>query len=264
MEDFSIIYPSSSLLPYVKCYWVLKTGSQSDTTARIVPTGMMSLIFHRGIRLFSMKDGELHPRAFVSGQESDYNDLLYSGQVNMISVVFNPAGIRAFFNFPAGLLNSQRVSAGSLGDKELVALEQSIADTEDDKICILLIEKFLLGRLRNITAYNLERIEASLRLIHSGQTDVAVLAATACLSTKQFTRVFSEYVGANPKEFSRIIRFQKALYKLQIDPEISFAALAFDCGFYDQSHLIREFKILSGYTPAEYIVACLPHSDYFD
>ena len=44
---------------------------------------------------------------------------------------------------------------------------------------------------------------------------------------------------------------------------MSFSQLAYECGFYDQSHLINEFKVFSGYTPKEYLAACAPHSDYF-
>lgn len=263
MEDFKVIIPSPLLAPYVKHYWILKTGSVKGETAATVPVGLMNLIFHRGTRLFSVRDNKLHPRAFISGQETDYANLFYQGQVDMISVVFNPVGIKAFFNFPADLVNNQRVSAGELGDKELALLEQSIADTEDDRMCILLIEQFLTGRLRDIAEHNLKRIGESIRLINSGQIDVAFLADAACLGVKQFKRVFSEHVGANPKEFTRTIRFQRALHLLETNPQLGFAALAADCGFYDQSHMIREFKTFSGYTPNEYLAVCLPHSDYF-
>jgi len=53
------------------------------------------------------------------------------------------------------------------------------------------------------------------------------------------------------------------LYTLQCQPGISFAQLACECGFFDQSHMIKEFKLFSGYTPAEYLAVCAPYSDYF-
>ena len=39
--------------------------------------------------------------------------------------------------------------------------------------------------------------------------------------------------------------------------------VAYACGFADQSHMIREFRQFTGYTPAQYLVACAPVSDYF-
>jgi AraC-like DNA-binding protein len=53
------------------------------------------------------------------------------------------------------------------------------------------------------------------------------------------------------------------LFVLQFNPHIDLTQLAFECGFYDQSHLIKEFKTFSGYTPAEYLAVCNPYSDYF-
>lgn len=263
MEEFRIIQPSPLLAPYVKNYWLLKTVGDSESLQRTVPTGMMNLIFHRGNRLLSVYENELHPRAFLNGHEKTFADLRYTGQINMISVVFRPVGVRAFFNLPIIKTNNLRLTAGDLEDRELQALENSLTNTEDDQLCILLIEQFLLKRLTQLTEYNLKRIETTIRLINSGQSDVSILADSACLSRKQFNRVFSEYIGSNPKEFSRTVRFQRALHILETESQISLTALAYECGYFDQSHLIKEFKALSGYTPTEYLAACPPHSDYF-
>lgn len=211
VEEFKIIQPNALLKPYVKHYWLLKTFGQ-QAIARTLPTGMMNLIFHRGSRLLSVRDKEYHPRAFLSGHEKMFADLEYSGQVDMISVVFYATGARAFFNIPMDRLNDLKVSANDIEDKELAELENSLINTENDQLCILLIERFLLKRLTRLAEYNQKRIEAAISLINSGKTDVSSLADAACLSSKHFNRIFSEYIGTNPKEFIRTIRFQRALY----------------------------------------------------
>lgn len=266
MEEFRIIKPASLLAPFVKHYWLLKTAGDSDAVARTVPTGMMNLIFHRGERLLSVHDHVFHERSFLSGQEKTFADLAYTGQINMICVVFRPAGAKAFFNFPLDRIKDIRVTAGDLGDREFSALEKAITEMEDDRSCFVLIDQFLLKRLRYFPEYNLQRMQTAIRLINAGKVDVAGLAGAACLSRKQFTRVFSEHTGSNPKEFIRTIRFQKALHLLETsgDQPVSLTALAYECGYYDQSHLIKDFKDLSGYTPGEYLAICPPHSDYFD
>ena len=110
----------------------------------------------------------------------------------------------------------------------------------------------------------MKRIGATIQKINlHPQPTIHNLAQTACLSDKQFNRVFHEYVGTTPKEFIRIVRLQRALYTLQTQPDINFAQLAYECGYYDQSHLIKEFKAFSGYTPGEYLALCAPYSDYF-
>jgi AraC-like DNA-binding protein len=264
MEDFKIILPSSMLSPYVKHYWILKTIGNSTSIARTVPTGMMSLIFHRGNCLLSINENKIQPRAFLSGQEKTFNDLRYYGYINMISIVFRPVGVRAFFNLPIDRTAGLRLTAGDMEDKELSELERTLTSTEEDKLCILLIEHFLLKRLTQLAEYNIKRIDTAIGLINAGQTDIVKLADATCLSTKQFNRIFSENIGTSPKEYSRIIRFQRALNLLEKDIDISFTALACDCGYFDQSHMIKDFKTFSGYTPSEYIAECPPHSDYFE
>jgi AraC-like DNA-binding protein len=263
MEDFSFIQPSPVLAPYVRHYWVLKTVGDVAALTRTVPTGMMSLMFHRGNQLFSVHENKLHPRAFLSGQEKSFADLKYFGQVNIISVVFRPIGVRAFFRLPVDSLSGLRLTPGDMEDRELRELERRIAGTEDDGLCIALIETFLFKRFTQPAEHNIKRIESAIRLINAGRDDSAQLADAACLSTKQFARVFTEYVGTHPKEFSRIIRFQRALYLLEHGFQSNLTALAGECGYFDQSHMIKDFKALSGYTPGEYVAVCVPHSDYF-
>lgn len=261
MEDFQIIKPSPLLSPYIKHYWWLKTSCPTSEHIRTVPTGHVTLIFHRGNRILS--NGVLQPRAFLCGHENSYSDLFYSGVTDMICVVFKPVGAKVFFHIPMSEVNNRQIDLYDLEDTRLTDLEKSLTDTQTPRNCIALIEKFLLERINSPAGYNLKRIDAAVKIINAGQTDVNTLSVAACLSYKQFSRVFTEHVGAKPKEFLRIIRFQRALFLLQSQPEITLAQLAYDCGYYDQPHLIKEFKTFSGYTPLEYIAVCAPYSDYF-
>lgn len=86
------------------------------------------------------------------------------------------------------------------------------------------------------------------------------LTNETCLGYKQFKRLFIENIGLNPKEYIQIRRFSKALNILQVTPKITLTNLAFYCGYYDKSHLIKDFKTLSGYTPTEFILQSDPYS----
>jgi len=263
MEDFQIIQPSLLLAPYVKQYWFMRITEASASTIRTVPAGQISLIFHRGNRLFSATEKDYQPRAFLCGHGKTFMDLEYSGVVDMITVVFQPTGANTFFQFPMSEVNGLQTDLYDLEDTELLDLQKSLEDATTNQLCVLFIEQFLLKRLRNQIDYNLKRLDTAIRLINTGQVDINALADASCLSPRQFNRVFTEYIGARPKEFQRIVRFQKALFLLQSEPTINLAQLAIECGYYDQPHLIKEFKAFSGYTPVEYLTACAPYSDYF-
>jgi AraC-like DNA-binding protein len=102
------------------------------------------------------------------------------------------------------------------------------------------------------------------KLFSAPHTLVTELSTTCCLSKKQFEREFHLHVGMNPKEYSRIVRFQKALWLMQHQQgKTNQADLAYTSGYADQSHLIREFKNLCGYTPLSLLEVSTPYSDLF-
>jgi AraC-like DNA-binding protein len=263
MESFQIIQPSALLSPYVKHYWFMTVNSENKSSERVIPNGMMCMMFHRGERIFSSSENQLQPRAFLSGLNTTYTDLSYNGIIDMISVEFRPAGAKAFFKMPMTELNGLTVTIEALSDPQLVELEKLLSDTSDHKTCVSLIEKFLFQRFYCLEAHNLKRMDAVVQSIYSGQQNIDMLANAACLGYKQFKRIFADYVGINPKEFLRIVRFQKVLQTLQNQPCISLTQLTYQCDYYDQAHFIKDFKQFSGYTPTEYLEICAPYSDFF-
>lgn len=264
MQSFRIIQPSPILKPYIRYYWILQDDSAESVSERTLPTGCIQMVFHKGKQLLSLRENKLQPRHFICGQELGYSDIQSTGSIEMIVVVFQPYTAKAFFRTPVHLFRGENVALDDVEDKELSTLSQRINDTENNDICIRLIEQFLYHRLLALPEYNLNRLSSVLHEInHEAQADIAQLADTACLSTKQFTRIFVEHVGTSPKEFLRIVRLHRALFIMQQHPQTSFAQVAYSCGFSDQSHMIKEFKLFSGYTPMEYLAVCAPYSDYF-
>lgn len=264
MDYFQLIPPEPSLTAYVKRYWVLETDRPFDTPERIIPFGNIQLSFYSGAPIRNA-GGSREPRSLLCGQTTGYTDIFPTGKLRIIAVVFQPVGARAFFHLPLNELTDLKITAEELSDRGIKELEERIADTEDRMECIRQIEKFLMGRLCLFQDYNILRLSKAIEVINrcKGEISITTLADHSCLSPKQFRRIFSSHVGINPKDFLRIIRFQFALYILQKTPCIHFSQLAYECGYYDQAHLIHEFKALSGYTPGEYLNVGPPYSDYF-
>lgn len=264
MTSCRFIRPSAPLRRYVRHYWLLRGDTVSPFSQRTWPVGCVQLFFHRGKPLFSQTRGRLQPRHFVCGQEMHYTDLFVDGAIDMLVVVFQPCAARLFLQPPLALFRNESVAVDDLEDPELETLARRIADTESPVHCLEWVEQFLLHRLSQRTCCHLERLEAVVRRIDTTPClRVDALADTACLSIRQLTRVFAEYVGATPKDFLRIVRVQRALWLFQQHPCDSLAQVAYACGFADESHMIREFKEFLGYTPAALLAACTPVSDYF-
>lgn len=264
METFEIIQPSVTLSSYIKYYWILEADYESGNFQRVIPSGNPQLHFYRGASVL-LRDGSIHDNAILCGQATTYTDLTLTGRIKIITVVFHPHGAKAFFNMPVSELTNRITAVDNCDDKALKELEKRITDTENDAMCIQLIEQFFIRRMISLKEYNYNRMCAIIHKInrHKGEVHISELAESVYLSYKQFQRIFTEHTGTTPKDFLRIIRFQKALFTLQYNPQITFPQLACECGYYDQSHLIHEFKTFTGYTPARYMEMGTLCSDYF-
>lgn len=262
MEKFRIIQPSAILSPYVRHYWLLESDDIAQAQ-RVIPSGNVGLLFHRASLM--LRNGQAIPRTSLSGQTVTFADLIPTGNVQMIAVVFHPFGTKAFFDMPINELSELIVPGDDLHIQKLHELEDKILNTADDDTCIQMIELFLTDRLTPFKEYNYNRMKTTIHAINlsGGEMSLTRLAETACLGNKQFQRVFNEHIGTTPKEFLRIVRFHKALFTLQNSPSMRFTTLAHACGYYDQAHMTNEFKLFSGYSPREYIAICAPYSDYF-
>ncbi len=264
MQSFKIIQPSPILRRYIRYYWILQSDMADVVTERTFPLGCIQIFFHKRKQLFSQTHHKMQPRYFICGQENRYTDICTNGDIEMLVVVFQPHAAKLFFRKPLSLFQGENIAIEDMEDRELTELVHKIADTESHICCIELIEQFLLYRIVIGSDYNIDRLSVIIQHINLNPClDVCKLANTACLSTKQFTRIFTEYIGTSPKEFLRIIRIQRTLFMLQRNPPYNFAQVAYSCGFADQSHMIREFKLFTGYTPLEYLSAYTPLSDYF-
>ncbi len=267
-EDFKFYKPRKSLQAYVRYYWVFKSDQPLNTLT--FPIGCPQIIFHRQTPLYIPELQTAQSEFTISGQVNYHSHLYANGNVEMIVVVFQPYTLKAFLDLPISLLHNQEISGYDLEDKHLKRLSVQILDCENTSLCISVIEQWLLSQIADVltlkTEYNIKRITAVMkRLFIMPATSVTELASIACLSKKQFERLFNELVGANPKEYARIVRFQKSLKLLQHDSEdVNQAQLAYQCGYADQSHFIREFKQFSGYTPLSLRNVCKPYSDLFN
>jgi len=73
------------------------------------------------------------------------------------------------------------------------------------------------------------------------------------LSQRRFIQVFAAAVGLTPKLYGRVRRFQRARASVRDTPAPDWARVAAECGYFDQSHLIRDFRAFAGLTPEEYL-----------
>jgi AraC-like DNA-binding protein len=279
LESFDIIKPCSLLEPFIKYYWILDYESNVVEPIRVIPYGCVQFTFYLGERINSLgsnNDSSYKDQAVVTGQISSFFDVFPQGKIRLITIVFKPFGAKPFFDFPIFEIQNNIIPIKDINNKEWLDLENRLGDCVDNKSIVSCLENNLLKKLEKNTLFNSyssinnERIMLAINRIDDskGTINIKDLSSLACLSDKQFNRIFADYVGMNPKNFLRIIRYQSVLLKLQNSnikdtKAVDFLDLVYDCGYYDQSHLINNFKEFTGYTPKEYIKLFSPCSEYF-
>lgn len=265
-ERFKFYKPCKLLQPYIRYYWVFKSNQPLNTFT--FPIGCTQIIFHKQSLLYIPELNATQDKLTISGQVNFSSHLYADKNIEMIVVVFQPHTMSTFLNVPTSLFYNQEVSGYSLENKSLNELAVQIFECKNNSLCINYIEEWLLSRIADNlsdTTYNIKRIDAAIKQMHvAPQTPVTKLSSIACLSKKQFERLFNSYVGINPKEYTRIVGFQKALEQMQHQSgEINQAQIAYASGYADQSHFIREFKKFCGYTPMSLLKVVSPYSDLF-
>ncbi len=266
-DDFKFYKPCRMLQPFVRFYWAFRSDMRLNTLS--FPLGCAQIIFHREKPLYIPEFCVAQDRLTISGQVNFSSHLCSEGNLDMIVVVFHPHAMSAFLNVPTSLFYNIETSGYNLGDRSLNELTERIFDSKSDETAINLIENWLLARLagcKTETLRKISRIDASVRrILGFPQTTVGDLASVACLGKKQFEREFSSLVGINPKEYARIVRFQKALSLMQDHSRqnVNLAWIAYASGYSDQSHFCREFRHFSGCTPAVLLKDTALHSDLF-
>ncbi len=240
-----IVQPREELRPYLRYYWTLKSDEPFSNLT--FPIGCPQMIFHRGSPLYIPELSSRQNKFTVSGQVNFPAHIASDGNAEMIVAVFYPHTIGLFIGTPPSAFYNQEISGYDIENRQLSQLADQIFDCSDTELAIQLMEQWLTARIK--PSLNIKRIGAILStILFNPSIQVGRLAEIAYLGKKQFERVFCECVGMNPKEYGRIVRFQRALRMMQLGSR-DYADIAYANGYADQSHFIREFRQFSGLTP---------------
>ncbi len=266
---YKVAYPSEKLKPYVKQYWTIRNSLSEGQhyKQRIVPGGMPELILYTGNRPVATTNSRtMEDNFLLNGQHHDFYDLVITKDLSVFSIVFHPHGLSQFFNLPLNAIASQSVPLHYINKKMSDALKCQLTDLVSFEKRIAVIEAYLIKLLaENENGYEFSRINTTVEVIKSsmGHAKINDLAGVSCLSRKQFERKFLNFIGISPRKYLNIIRFQSAIYNHSLKPHYSLTQIAYQSGYYDQSHFINEFRKLSGLTPRRFFEDCNTISDFF-
>ncbi|MCE3294877.1 MAG: transcriptional regulator, AraC family [Crocinitomicaceae bacterium] len=255
--DYRTYEVCEELSPLVKCFWSLEAPASDITEKqRIVPDGCMELIFHYGDLYCQFReDGSSfeQPRAFVFGQITTPLEIAATGKTGILAARFYPDGFDPLATIPIRDMENTAVSLEKLFGKEGIELEEKVLAAADNTVRIQLIEAFLLGRLQSSEA--IDRVSRScveVLLQLKGQISVDELSDQLNVNRRQLERKLSAAIGLSPKQLSKIIRLQATLKMLENGQFTNLTELAYENGYFDQAHFIKDFKEFTGMSPKQF------------
>ncbi len=257
--QFQFFQPSGYLSNYIRNYCLMQSEPhESDMTERVIPIDGVQIMFHYK-EPFAVYNPDntvsRQPRSIISGLSNSFSDVSTSGAVGVIFVRFNTAGACNFFRFPLSEIENRSIDLSDVFYKEIRIVEELLYDQKSHEQKIKIIEDFLSSRFSPVPVYDCAVLINAIGLIrkNKGRVNTPYLAEKLSVTGKTLERKFSGYLGKTPKQFIRLIRFQQTLKDISINKDLDLTEYAYNNGYFDQSHFIKDFKAFTGLTPGEFI-----------
>ncbi|UTY57592.1 helix-turn-helix domain-containing protein [Massilia sp. erpn] len=266
--------PHPALRPYIACLWAAEARAAGPAPHwhRVLPDNCVDILWQ-----------DQGAPAFAVGMMSSFIEVPSAGRVRTVAVRFRPGAARHFLGLPLAGLSDQRADLDLLwGRAEADRLQDALwADELSHQQRLHVIEQALLKRARllagKVEAASLARAAVAAIETTHGLLRVDALAERFGVSRQHLAAQFRDQVGLPPKLFARICRFRRATAVLSQHAagtagaagtdaragagttaataalSIDWAALALDCGYFDQSHLIHDFQEFAGHTPEQFL-----------
>jgi len=244
--------PSERLRPFVQCFWSREPGPGRElargSVHRVLPDGCIDVVLG-----FSGQADE--PESAMAVGTMTRALVLEAGAWPecFVGVRFRPGKAAAFLAVPANELTDLRVPLDELwGDASEVRDALSARAGAVERVRAL--ERVLAARAApSLVSAQRDVDEAIRRIVDAGGSlGITRLAPALGVTRQHLARRFSQLVGVSPKTFARVVRLGRVIERARAAPAgaaINWSALALDVGYYDQAHLVDEFRELTGVSP---------------
>lgn len=243
---------------YIKFFWEIRTD-YIELNHKLIPQRNINLRFNLSeTPQYVHIDGkdDLLEEVFFSGLQDHFIDaqLRLTGKAHMFGICFLPDGFYPFLKIPVSELKNQLFGANEIGFKPATRISEQLKEAPDAVTRLAILEKELLMLLDNNNP-----IPDNFRQVFDifKQSDNSFLIAEFCrqnnISIRKLERMYNKYVGVSAMAYSTLNRFQKSLNQLLFDDYSKLSDIAYNNGYFDQMHFIKDFKRFSGNTPKNFV-----------
>jgi AraC-like DNA-binding protein len=251
--------PSAALAPFVLRFSLRNDRIGASQIYNPLPARadcFLQFYLEDAYRVVTVATGAVHlaPRCVLVGPHTRRReDIIWTGHLRVFTIRFTEVGLRALFQVPAESIRDYAGAASEILGPAAQRLEELLAGADELHMAPI-AERFLMQHFARSSAAAdggiALRMAGAIKVRH-GDLTVAGLAQRYGASVRQVERIFNEHVGVSPKMFARLTRLRLAL-RLGGSGTTDWAEVAAAAGYFDQSHMVREFQALNGATPVEF------------
>lgn len=253
--------PSPALREYVKRYQIL--GCEFPVSIVELPVkaywpraeNCLTFLPRDPEKIENSFDGKLieSTRSRVQGQYSISRNIHVGRDFMVFNVVFQPGGLFRLTGIPLHELTNSFADAEAIFSTEIKLVNERLSYTKYYTEMIDIIENFLLSMVSKSKKQALP-IDKISRFLQANPNSASMdwLANQACLSQRQFYRQFIEREGISPKLYARIARFENVMKVKNLNPSKGWPNIAYDFGYYDYQHMVKDFIEFTSITPTAF------------
>ena len=189
-------------------------------------------------------------RSVLIGQSSELTLRHVGHDFLLFQIVFSPGGFTRLTGIPAIELTNEYVDAASIFGQDLEHLNDQLAEARHAKEMVVRVEKFLSTWRCAVNSGTHATDHLGEMVIRSDMPiPIAEQARLACMSLRQFERVFTQRMGVSPAFYSKVARFEQAFRMRNAYPDRDWLTIAIHSGFHDYQHLSKVYVQLTGQSP---------------
>jgi len=235
--------PSPDLAPFVGHYWIITwdlRGHEAQTQETLPHPSVHIALEHGRSGIYGVVKGRF--------------TRVIEGKGRVFGIKFRPGGFYPLVRSPVSRLTNRIVPLGDVFGTAGEALASRVLAKRSERAMIAVAEDFLRRQAprRDAMAEKMGDIVGQIAADRT-ITTVETVARRSGLSVRSLQRSFARYVGVSPKWVINRHRLHEAVDRLAKGEPIDWAQLAFDLGYFDQAHFIKDFKGIIGRTPGEYV-----------
>lgn len=243
--------PTDKLKPYIK-YFAISESSEQRIYKVLSSTKIVIGFQYKGyLNALENNIQTTLATAGITGIQSGFKTFENSVVTGTLLVYFTETGFSYFSDLPAHELFNQSISLDNIFDRNKISeTEEKLSAAISGKDRIKIIEQCLLSQIKERKED--KRIVEAVKLIYesNGLIKIKELAQKLFISQSPFEKKFRSLVGASPKKFASIVRFNAVLNDLE--KAKSLTDLCYGYNFFDQAHFIKDFRQYTGNTPQNF------------